>query len=135
MTSTQDRSVVEREREIQANRFGQARTHTHSPTHTKHRNTRAHQHQNGTRDEVKKKQDGRNRQTSRTAHKRELCWLNNEQDLRKNSLIQARGSREIKTKQKNELGRQEQKTDRKNKKKKKTKDPLFHQAIFLRQFL
>jgi hypothetical protein len=58
---------------------------------------------------VKKRRE-RERQTKKTAHKRETWWLNNEQKIHTNSLIQARRSRA--TRRKN-WGRQEKKNKNK----------------------
>jgi hypothetical protein len=76
-TATKDKKKKEKESN------GRAHTHTH-----------AHHHQNGTRDEVKKRRD----RQKKTAHKRETWWLNNEQKIHTNSLIQARRLRETRRK-------------------------------------
>lgn len=78
--------------------------HTHTHKH-------AHQHhQNGTRDEVKKKRGERERQTQKTAHEREIWWLNNEQKIHTNILIQVRRSRE--TRRKKKMGKAKEKTNK-----------------------
>jgi hypothetical protein len=92
-TATKDKKN-ERERERRSC------THTHAHQHQ--------HHQNGTRDEVKKRKE-RERQTKKTAHKRETWWLNNEQKIHTNFLIQVRRSRETKRKKMGKARKKERK--------------------------
>jgi hypothetical protein len=68
-------------------------SHAHTHTHTS-ASTSSKWHSR--RSEKERKKERETDRQKKTAHKRETWWLNNEQKIHTNSLIQARRSRETK---------------------------------------